>query len=112
MKKNELYKHFNGELYKFQCIALPLIEPQLPLELRQQMNFIENVTFHENTHEIALFEYKGIYFIESTIPHVIYINVEKQLKWARPVDDFFGYKEKEGKWIKRFSHIETPKEII
>lgn len=54
-----------------------------------------------------LYEYGGIYFIDSDLPHVIYKNTENQRAWARPVDDFFGYKEvKTGEWTKRFTRIE------
>lgn len=106
IKKDDLYKHFKGDLYKFECIAIPKLDPSISEKLLQRMKYIESVRFHENTYDIKVFEFMGIYFIEAAIPHVIYYNNENDLKWARPVDDFFGYKEKEEKWIKRFTKQE------
>jgi hypothetical protein len=106
VKKGDQYLHFKGHLYEFQCIALPKTDPNLTNEIKEQMRPIGDVRFHENTHDLTLFEYSGIYFIDSAIPHVIYRNVKNHKTWARPVDDFFGYKEIEkGKWKQRFTRV-------
>lgn len=104
MKKNDQYQHFKGTLYEFKCISLP--KEEITGEVKEKLKYVGKVRFHENTHDLDLYEYGGIYFIDSEFPHVIYKNPEIELTWARPVDDFFGYKEvKTGKWTKRFTRI-------
>lgn len=104
MKKNDQYRHFKGTLYVYQFISLP--KEEQTKETKEKMRFVGKVRFHENTHDLDLYEYEGIYFIDSDIPHVIYKNTEVQPLWARPVDDFFGYKRVEtGEWTKRFTRI-------
>jgi hypothetical protein len=62
--------------------------------------------YHDNTHDLALYAIDGVTFIDSDVPHVIYQSEEDYntyAVWAREVDDFFGYKQDNGKYIKRFA---------
>lgn len=108
MKKSDKYMHFKNNSYEFIGIAIPKVDISLHHTLQTDMEITEYVRFHDNSYEIALYGYKGVMFIESTIPHVIYEDEKTHTRWARPVDDFFGYKELEdGQLVKRFTKQET-----
>jgi hypothetical protein len=100
MKTGDFYQHYKGGEYYFDCIALPLNG------LRSARK-ITTARYHENTHDIQLFiDDSGTTFIDSALPHVIYQSekdYDTDKVWAREVDDFFGYKEKDGRFIKRFA---------
>lgn len=51
MKKNYLYYHFKGTIYKFQSIFLPKEEPAK--EIQRKMQYVGKVRFHENTHDLG-----------------------------------------------------------
>ncbi|WP_121616619.1 DUF1653 domain-containing protein [Virgibacillus halodenitrificans] len=105
MKKKDKYRHFKGDIYEFHCISLPKEEETT--EVKEKMRYVGKVRFHENTHNLDLYKYGSIYLIDSDLPHVIYKNNEIDMSWARPVDEFFGYKEiKAGECTKRFTRIE------
>lgn len=96
MKHGDIYKHFKGGEYWFDCIALPLRDRKLSQRFLMLMPNVGTARYHENTHDLDLYIYDGITFIDSDLPHVIY-QAEKDYNttkvWAREVNDFFGYKE-------------------
>lgn len=104
MKLGDKYQHFKGTEYTFRGIALPLND--LSNRMKELLSYKGKVSYHENTYELDLYELDGVLFLNADIPHVIYQS-EKDYStnkyWAREVDDFFGYKEKDGKLMKRFT---------
>lgn len=90
MKSGDLYKHYKGGIYYFNCIALPLKEKS---NVKKSVRAIQPARYHENTHDIDLYiDDNGTVFINSDIPHVIYQS-EKDINsndlFAREVDIFF-----------------------
>ena len=111
MKYEDIYKHFKGKKYLFIGVALPFKTFQIPqnINLTNEMVKASNIMYHENTHEVEVYTLWGTYLINSDIPHVIYQS-EKDIgtdkRWAREIDDFFGYKEVDGVHVKKFKLIE------
>lgn len=106
MKHGDKYIHFNGGEYLFESIALPLKDDRIPEHIKREMVHIGTVRYHENTHDVDLYMVNGVLYIESELPHVIYEAQYNTVakRWAREMDDFFGYKIKEnGEAIKRFT---------
>ncbi|MEK5323799.1 DUF1653 domain-containing protein [Aeribacillus composti] len=102
MIRNDIYTHYKGNDYQFKCIALPLNE------VEDQSCLVPKGTarYYENDRDIPLYFHNGVWLIDSDLPHVIYqseANYGTDKVWAREVDDFFGYKEKDGRYIKRFA---------
>lgn len=99
MKNGDYYKHYKGGDYFFDSIALPL----------NGKRFTQSAglaRYHENTHDLELRFDDEVLFINSDVPHVIYQAKEDHDTgkiWAREVDDFFGSKEVDGKYVKRFT---------
>lgn len=101
MKQGDLYNHFKGTEYQFKCIALPLNT----VENKEVLKFIGNVRYHEDDKDIKIYQHNGIWVADYELPLVIYqseLNYGTNEYWAREVDDFFGYKINNGKYIKRF----------
>lgn len=105
MKYGDNYKHFKGGEYIFEGIALPLRTGNLSQETIKNMTYQGKVRYHENSHDIDLYSIDGAFFIDSELPHVVYVALKTNgIVWAREVDDFFGYKQKEnGELVKKFS---------
>ena len=103
MKNGDFYHHHKNVEYFFDCIALPLDKRNThKLELNGKARY------HEDTHDLDLYydRQTGVTFIESDVPHVIYQsedNYNTDFVYAREVDDFFEYTEKNGTLIKRFT---------
>jgi hypothetical protein len=102
MKKGDFYRHFKGVEYTFYSIALPTEN--------RKLESIGTARYHEDTHDINLYMYDGITFIDSELPHVIY-QAEKDYDtdyvYARELDDFFGFRFDSEKdlYEKRFQKI-------
>lgn len=102
MKKGDLYQHYKDVEYCFEGIALPLTGKGL---LTGLIN-VKRARYHEDTHDVDIFVIDGVMFIDSHVPHVIYQSEKdynKDLFYAREVDDFFGCKEENGTHVKRFT---------
>lgn len=106
MKHGDFYTHFKGGEYYFDCIALPIQDSTLSNREKVDMLHTHEAKYHDGAKSINLYESGGATFIDSDVPHVIY-QAEKDYNtdylYAREVDDFFGYKEKDGQLIKRFT---------
>lgn len=107
MKNGDFYTHYKGGEYWFDCLALPLKDRNLSTRVFNQTIITGTARYHENTHDLNLYLYDGITFIDYDLPCVIY-QAEKdhdtEFVWAREIDDFFGYKIKDdGSYIKRFA---------
>lgn len=103
MKYGDKYTHFKGGEYIFEGIALPLRTGNLSVTTVKNMIYQGKVRYHENTHDIELYSLDGVLFIDSDIPHVIYQSIKSYgISWAREVNDFFGHKEENGRFIRRF----------
>lgn len=87
MKTGDLYKHYKGEEYCFDCIALPL-------DLKRNVKKVNTARYHEDTHDIDLYiDNNGTTFIDSELPHVIYQaekHYDTNFVYAREVNNFFG----------------------
>lgn len=107
MKKGNIYHHFKGAEYWFEGIALPKKNASLGCKAASEMVYVQDVRYHEDTHDIKLFSLDGALFINSDLPHVIYQSKKDygtDRMFAREVDDFFGYKEDGEKGlVKRFT---------
>lgn len=107
MKNGDFYRHFKGGEYYFDCIALPLKDIQLRRRLVSAVAESGVARYHEDTHDLALYNFDGVAFIDSNVPHVIYQaerDYDTDFVYAREVNDFFGYKEgSDGSFVKRFS---------
>lgn len=104
MEQQFIFKHYKGAEYQQLGIALPLRNSTLPLALMEQLEEdFDSPRYHENTHDVLLKRFDGRFFIDSEVPCVIYESVETGKKWAREVDDFYGFTQnEEGQWVKRF----------
>lgn len=102
MNYGDFYTHYKGNDYWFQCIALPLDVLASDANLKR----VGSARYHENDKDIDLYFDNGVWFVDYEFPCVIY-QAEKdhdtEFVWAREVDDFFGYKGKEGRYVKRFA---------
>lgn len=113
MKHGDIYDHFKGGEYFFDTIAFPKDDLSIKPDIRRDMRTLQVATHHETLDAIKLYSYGGIPFIDASVPHVIYqaeedYNTEKV--YARPVDDFFGYKSKpNGQLVQRFKRRKTKK---
>lgn len=107
MKHGDIYDHFKGGEYFFDTIALPKDDLNIKHDIRRDMRSTQVAMYHDGTREVKLYSYGGIPFIDASVPHVIYqaeTDYETDKVYARPVDDFFGYKEKpNGQLVKRFT---------
>jgi hypothetical protein len=108
MKNGDFYMHCKNTEYFFDSIALPLKgNSHLTRRIKEGMTFCQSARYHENTHDLNLYNFDGVTFIDSDVPHVIYQSekdYDTDKVWAREVDDFFGYKkEKNGQLVKRFT---------
>lgn len=110
MKYGDTYKHFNGGEYTFLGISIPLQDHSVEFK---KDNLLEsgNAKLEATLQDIPLYDYfglqraggAGLIFTDSDIPYVIYQSHKDEIIWARPVADFFGYKEKENsELVKRF----------
>lgn len=106
MKRGDLYHHFKGNDYHFNGIATPLSE------FTGEQTELKEVTIAYDAHtpdgeeirEVQLYTYKGLWMVDRDVPHCMYERVSELNKiWIRQPDDFFGYKEKEGQLIRRFT---------
>lgn len=105
MKHGDKYRHFKGAEYTFHGLALPIEEDNPEEETVRKVKFESNVKHHDSTHSIELYFLDGVLFIDSDVPHVIYVSKDNTV-WAREVDDFFGCKVTEdGTWLKRFTKL-------
>lgn len=111
MKCGDIYKHFKGGEYTFLGISIPLQDNAIGFN---KGNLLESgkAKLESTLNDIPLYDYfglqssggAGLIFTDSDIPYVIYQSHKDELIWARPVDDFFGYKEKANdELVKRFS---------
>ncbi|PGT90134.1 DUF1653 domain-containing protein [Bacillus thuringiensis] len=111
MINGTFYRHYNNNKeYFFDSIALPVSEFRGKKgELESMGTALDSRTPKgEPVQELNLFYYKGVKFIESKKPMVIYQSEEDydtDKSWAREVDEFFGYVEKDRKLVKRFVKI-------
>lgn len=109
MKTGNEYLHYKDNTYTFSGIALPLQEMNISVEVAKKVESKGVARHHENTHDLELFAIDGILLIDSDLPYVIYQSEEQRGTdecWAREVDDFFGYVEKDDKFVPRFKRIE------
>lgn len=106
MNVSDKYVHFKGGKYIFKCIAVPLIETHI-LEMAPETSV--HFAKHEGElKEVRLYDVMGITVVDWHEPLVIYQSTEDFYRlnyWARPVDDFFGYKEVNGSLVKRFTKV-------
>lgn len=111
MKHGDIYDHFKGGEYFFDSIALPKDDLNIKYDIRRDMRSTQRATYHDGTREVKLYSYGGIPFIDASVPHVIYqakADYETDKVYARPVDDFFGYKtQPNGQQTKRFTRQTT-----
>lgn len=107
MKYGDLYNHYKGVEYFFNCIALPMKDSSIRKSDLAKMEHTYNARYHEDTHDIKIYSSGGATFIDSDVPHVIYQSEKHygtDYVYAREVDDFFGYKADENNhFVKRFS---------
>ncbi|MCA1066609.1 hypothetical protein QTG56_26120 (plasmid) [Rossellomorea sp. AcN35-11] len=102
MKRGDRYSHFKGNDYAFMGIAIPLSD--IPKEILGGMKKV-SARYHEDTHNVDLYMLEGLLVLDAELPHVIYWDREGK-KWAREVNDFFGYKHLVGShYEKRFTLI-------
>lgn len=100
MKNGDIYTHYKGNDYKFIRIALPMKDDLL--DTKELVKF-STVRYHENNKDFDVYTAtNGSIFIDSDVPFVIYKSLVDYKIWAREVDDFFTYINKNGSFIKRF----------
>lgn len=113
MKQHDVYKHFNGTLYKYVGVAIGKRSQFDYVCNQREMKLIGTARHHDTLRDLNIYEYNNIRFIDSLDAHVIYYNAEQNITWARPVDDFFGYKvQKDGQSVKRFMLLSKKTEFI
>jgi len=93
MKHGDYYHHYKDVEYYFDCIAIPLKDARLSKYVSRNKVKVPSARYHEDTHDLDLYVFEGITFINSDVPHVIYQS-EKDYDtdriYAREVDNFFG----------------------
>lgn len=101
MRNGDFYKHYKGNEYFFDSIALPL-----PDTMKNKAKQNGKARYHENTHDVDLYFYEGVTYIDADVPHVIYqaeVDYDTTFVYAREIDDFFEHKQlKDGQYVKRF----------
>lgn len=104
MNYGDIYKHYKGGEYIFNCIATPLNETYI--YSMDDSTSTKIATHTETGQKIRIFDFLGAQVADSEEPLVIYQSTKEfhQLNyWARPVDMFFGVQELEdGKMVQRF----------
>lgn len=114
MKFGDRYKHFKGKEYVFLGISQPLSQPNGSID-RSVLSEVGVATNTETLDPVILYDIPGIprsgnmvlFFTDTEFPFVIYRRADEEKLWARPVDDFFGCKQKEdGSLVKRFTLLE------
>lgn len=109
MLQNDKYNHFKGGHYIFIGIAVPL-EHHTNLDYAPTKSFVAKK--EETLEEMAVYSKDGVLFTENDVFMVVYESYEDEVRWLRPVDDFFGYKTQEdGSLIKRFVLQTKSKEV-
>lgn len=113
VKKADKYKHFKGAIYEYVGLSIPLLAEGCQIKA-DDLIVIGEAKEESTLSMIKLYDFareekgSGLLFTESDIPYVIYRHVgEKEAGsynglWARRVDDFHGYKEDNGTFVKRF----------
>lgn len=106
MKTGDFYQHYKDVEYYFCCIALPMKDESLSkYVIRNKIND-QTARYHEDTHDLEMYVYEGITFIDSEVPHVIYQSekdYDTDKVFAREVDDFFGVVNVDGEYKNRFT---------
>lgn len=103
MNKGDKYKHYKGDNYIFNGIALPLKEYAGCLDT---IHYNEWVRHHEDKYDLVLYSCEnGIQVIYAKVPHVIYQSQKDDKLWAIELDSFFGFTETEKGVEKQFSLV-------
>lgn len=108
MRHGELYKHYKGTEYIFDCVAVPIKEEDKNKFEQIDIVYDANTPEGEELRQLKLYISNGYYFIEGDTSKVLYYSEDdysRGIVWARDIDDFFTYVEKEGKLLKRFNQI-------
>lgn len=110
MRQGDYYLHFKGNEYYFCGVALPLSEFTGKKSELMKINlaYDAHTPDGEEIIRVQLFVYHGMMLIDRETPHVVYQaqkDYDTDKVWVREVDDFFGYKDDNGKLIKRFTML-------
>lgn len=107
MKPGDKYLHMKGQTYVFREIGVPLSTIDVNDEMiSKHVKKIGEIRYHENTHDISIYDFNGVMLVDHPVALVIYYkntDDEVTLNWGREPNDFFGYKHYEdGSLKKRF----------
>jgi len=114
MKFGDRYKHFKGKEYVFLGISQPISQSDVSID-RSVLSKVRVATNTETLGPVILYDIPNIprsgnmvlFFTYTNFSFVIYRRVDEEKLWARPVDDFFGYKQKRRcSLVKRFTLLE------